>query len=78
MKLVFTAEEVAAALQHSLEEFQEMRPALEALGFPKPVRGLEDRWPIISVMNWVNTSPLEASGSGFGEGGTPPPVLPRR
>jgi hypothetical protein len=56
MRLVFNSEEVAAALGKSIEEFQNLRPELEALGFPKPVRGLEDKWSIMNVINWVNAT----------------------
>jgi hypothetical protein len=56
MRLVFNSEEVAAALGKSIEEFQSLRPELEALGFPKPVRGLEDKWSIMNVINWVNAT----------------------
>jgi hypothetical protein len=54
MKLVFTVEEVAAALQKSVAEFIALRPLLEDQGFPIPVRGLEDRWSIMDVITWVN------------------------
>lgn len=56
MKMVFGLEEVAAALGQTIEEFNLLRPKLEKLGFPKPVRGLENRWSIIDVSNWVNGS----------------------
>jgi hypothetical protein len=51
MKFVFTREEVAAALQQSVAEFEKKRPRLEAAGFPKPISLLEERWPIMAVMN---------------------------
>jgi hypothetical protein len=54
MKLVFNPAEVAAALQLSESEFANLRPKLEAMGFPLPVRGLQDRWAIIEVIRWVN------------------------
>jgi hypothetical protein len=54
MKMVFTVDEVAEALQKSVSEFGELRPMLEDLGFPKPLHGLEDRWSILDVINWVN------------------------
>jgi hypothetical protein len=54
MKLVFTAAEVAEALQLSLPEFQNLRPKLEHLGFPRPVSGLEERWAIMPVINWLH------------------------
>lgn len=56
MKLVFTATEVAEALQLSLEEFERVRPGLEANGFPLPLPGLENRWSIIDIVNWINGS----------------------
>lgn len=56
MKMVFGIEEVATALGQTIEEFNSLRPKLEMMGFPKPVRGLEDRWSIIDVSNWVNGS----------------------
>ena len=55
MKLVFTIDEVAAVLQTTRSEFDRLRPGLEALGFPPPIAGLEDRWSIINVINWVNS-----------------------
>lgn len=55
MKLVFTADEVAAVLQKTRTEFDRLRPTLESLGFPTPITGLEDRWSIINVINWVNS-----------------------
>ena len=54
MKLVFTAAEVAEALQISTEDFRRHRPGLEASGFPSPLPDLEDRWSIMDVVNWVN------------------------
>jgi hypothetical protein len=54
MKLVFTREEVAEALGHSTEAFEALLPRLMKAGFPEPVRGLEDRWPIMEVIRWVN------------------------
>jgi hypothetical protein len=56
MKLVFTAAEVAEALQLTLEEFERARPGLEANGFPLPLPGLENRWSIIDIVNWINGS----------------------
>jgi hypothetical protein len=55
MKLVFTADEVAAVLQMPRPEFERLRPGLEAAGFPPPIAGLTDRWSIINVINWVNS-----------------------
>ena len=54
MKLVFTVEEVAAALQMSIAEFSDLRPVLEDLEFPKPLHGLGQRWSIMDVISWVN------------------------
>lgn len=56
MKLVFKLEEVASAIGKTEEEFKAIRPNLEALGFPKPVRGLGETWSILDVINWVNTT----------------------
>ena len=56
MKLVFTRDEVAAALGQSAEDFVILQPSLEAEGFPKPVRGLSLCWSIMDVINWVNRS----------------------
>jgi hypothetical protein len=56
MKLVFKLHEVAEAIGKTEAEFKIIRPDLEALGFPKPVRGLEDRWSIMDVINWVNNT----------------------
>jgi hypothetical protein len=56
MKLVFTTEEVAAALGKTPQEFASIREELEKLGFPKPVPGLQHSWSIMNVINWVNTS----------------------
>ncbi len=73
MKLVFTELEVAAALQKSPAEFAILRPALERLGFPKPLRGIEDRWSIMDVISWVQSSSdydglPTGIGNGFAEG----------
>lgn len=89
MKLVFTKEEVAAALGKSARRFDELRPALEAQGFPRPVPGLGACWSILQVSQWVNgtarfdppvimafpasVSSPEAATDG---GGTAPDVLP--
>ncbi len=54
MKLVFTQTEVAEALGKSVAEFESVRPSLENLGFPKPVRGLGNCWSIMDVIRWVN------------------------
>lgn len=59
MKLVFTAEEVAAALQKQVHEFERLRPSLEAAGFPRPIVGLDDRWSIMDVISWVNRDNAE-------------------
>lgn len=56
MKLVFTATDVAEALQLSIEEFERARADLEVNGFPPPLPGLEGRWSIIDVVNWINGS----------------------
>jgi hypothetical protein len=63
MKLVFKHEDVAAALGKSPEEFEALRSKLESLGFPKPVRGLDDCWSIMEVINWVNNSAPENSAA---------------
>jgi hypothetical protein len=54
MKLVFSQHEVAEALGKSPVEFDGLRPSLETLGFPKPLRGLGDSWSIMEVIRWVN------------------------
>lgn len=54
MKLVFNHSEVAEALGKSITEFDVIRPALEAIGFPKPVQGLGNSWAIMEVIRWVN------------------------
>ena len=54
MKLVFTRDEVAAALGQSTENFDILRRSLEAEGFPKPIRGLAMCWSIMDVIAWVN------------------------
>ena len=54
MKLVFTREEVAAALGKSVDEFDSLLPTLAAAGFPAPVQGLGDCWAIMDVIRWVN------------------------
>jgi hypothetical protein len=56
MKLIFKRHEVAVALGKTLEEFTAIQSNLESLGFPKPVRGLDDSWSIMDVINWVNSS----------------------
>jgi hypothetical protein len=55
MKLVFDRHEVATALGKTTQEFMALQDSLEQLGFPKPVRGLDDRWSIMDVINWVNS-----------------------
>jgi hypothetical protein len=55
MKLVFNTAEVAAALGQTPDEFFKLRASLEALGFPKPISGLQNTWSIMNVINWVNT-----------------------
>lgn len=57
MKLVFTREEVAEALGQSLQGFEAILPKLNKLGFPQPVRGLEDCWAIMDVIRWINHEP---------------------
>ncbi len=57
MKLVFGSDEVAAALGKTEVEFLEIKHELEARGFPKPIRGLENKWSIMNVINWVNSNP---------------------
>jgi hypothetical protein len=57
MRLVFKEEEVAAALGKTLDEFVDLRSKLETFGFPKPLRGLDDSWSIMEVINWVNNVP---------------------
>jgi hypothetical protein len=54
VKLVFSEEEVAAALNISVDRFAERRATLEAEGFPKPLPGLERSWSILEVIDWVN------------------------
>ncbi len=54
MKLVFTAAEVAEALQYPEAEFRQLLPRLETLGFPKPLPGLGERWAIMAVIGWLN------------------------
>ena len=54
MKLVFNVNEVAAALRKTTAEFNVIRPNLEARGFPKPIRGLDESWGIMAIVNWVN------------------------
>lgn len=56
MKLVFTRDEVAAALGQTSADFDLLRPVLEAEGFPKPIRGLSLCWSIMDVISWVNRS----------------------
>jgi hypothetical protein len=55
MKLVFDRHEVATALGKTTQEFIDLQPSLEHHGFPKPVRGLDDRWSIMDVISWVNS-----------------------
>ena len=54
MKLVFNRAETATAIGKSVEEFNAALPALHALGFPNPVRGLDGCWSIMDVIRWVN------------------------
>lgn len=54
MKFVMVKAEVAAALALSESEFDARRQRLDAHGFPRPIAGLEERWSIMDVINWVN------------------------
>lgn len=54
MKLVFSHLEVAEALGKTSAEFDQLRPSLENIGFPKPLRGLGQAWSIMEVIRWVN------------------------
>ncbi len=54
MKLVFNLAEISEALGKTPQEFQALRSDLEAIGFPKPVRGLGESWAIMEVIRWVN------------------------
>ena len=54
MKLVFSHLEVAEALGKAPAEFDKLRPSLEDIGFPKPLRGLGQAWSIMEVIRWVN------------------------
>ena len=54
MKLVFKLAEVAEALGQTAAEFENIRPSLESLGFPRPVPGLAGCWSIMEVIRWVN------------------------
>jgi hypothetical protein len=56
MKLAYNRDEVAVALGKTTQEFEAILPKLEAFGFPKAIRGLEDRWSIMEVVNWVNNT----------------------
>jgi hypothetical protein len=56
MKLVFNRDEVAVALGKTAQEFEAILPKLEAFGFPKAIRGMDDRWSILEVVNWVNNT----------------------
>lgn len=70
MKLVFTASELAQALQISADEFKERRQALEANGFPRPLPTLGERWSIMDVVNWVNGATRHGREDSTGHGGT--------
>ena len=54
MKLIFNLTEVSEALGKTPEEFTELRPHLESLGFPGTVPGLGESWSIMHVIRWVN------------------------
>jgi hypothetical protein len=54
MKLVLSKKETAAALGKSVRRFDELRPRLEAMGFPRPVPGLGAAWSVLLLMQWVN------------------------
>jgi hypothetical protein len=62
MQLVLTEAEVAALLKYSLADFQAMRDRLSAYNFPRPIVGLEERWSLIEISNWVNRNEDELSG----------------
>ena len=69
LKLVFTREEVAAALGRSFAEFDSLLPSLEGRGFPDPVPGLGQFWSIMDVIQWVNRSPTPAAAPTLPSGG---------
>ena len=80
MQLIFTVDELAAALRLSPRRFYELKPQLEAAGFPRPVPGLGARWSVAAVMAYVNGSsdvaaalPAAPAGAG-GEGAETPPA----
>jgi hypothetical protein len=60
MRMVFSKSEVAEALAMSAAEFDALRPELEAMGFPIPVKGLLERWSIIQVSQWINRAEDDA------------------
>lgn len=73
MKFVLTKAELAKSLGKSVRRFDELRPGLEAQGFPKPVPGLGACWSILQVSQWVNRDtpagalpiqPADESGEG--------------
>lgn len=72
MQLVFNKAELVEALKLSARRFDEMRPALEALGFPRPVPGMGARWSVMAVQSWINrgavlpASPLAGVEQGDG------------
>lgn len=52
---LLTAHQVAAALSlRSARSFLGRRAALEAEGFPRPVRGLPDRWDPAAIEAWLS------------------------
>lgn len=54
MRALLTAHQVAAALSlRSARSFHNRRAALEAEGFPRPVRGLPDRWDPAAIEAWL-------------------------
>ena len=63
MKLVFTVDEVAEALGLTAQEFRDIYPQLERNGFPRPVRGMTNRWPILEVIRWVNNDETSESAT---------------
>lgn len=48
-----TLEDVCAVLQYSQRRFGEIRPQLEAAGFPRKLPGTA-RWPRKAVINWID------------------------
>ena len=56
MQLLMTKAETAGLLRMSERRFDQLRPRLEKIGFPKPVKGLGCRWHRLALESWLDNA----------------------